>query len=89
MIDLAKALLDPSSVFASPQEVLINQELSREQKIQILKRWESDMREILVAEEENMQGKDVIINYEHIREALHTLDAKITTEEIPPTKQGG
>lgn len=89
MINLKQALIDPASVFASPKDVLINQEISRDQKIQILKHWESDMREILVAEEENMQGKDVLKTFESIRDSLHTLDAKIATEDTPPTKQGG
>jgi hypothetical protein len=89
MINLRQALIDPASIFVSPPEILLNRELSRDQKIFILKRWESDMREILVAEEENMQGEDVIQTFEAIRKALRTLDAKINTEDAPPTKQGG
>jgi len=89
MINLQLALLDPGKVFDSPQAVLLCQDISRDQKIMILKRWESDMREIQVAEEENMQGKDLVETYEAILNALHTLDADINLGDSPPTKQGG
>ena len=49
-----KALLDPASAFTSPEQVLTSAELSREQKIEILHRWEYDARQMEVAEEENM-----------------------------------
>ena len=35
-MDFEKAKLDPAAVFKSPQEVVSSQELSREQKIEIL-----------------------------------------------------
>jgi hypothetical protein len=89
MINLKQALVDPASVFSSPQAVLLNQELTRDQRVIILKRWESDIREIMVAAEENMRGKDVINTFTAIRNALHTLDAKINLEDRPPTKAGG
>ena len=43
-VELKRARLVPSSVFASPQEVLRSLELSRAQKIAILRRWEFDAR---------------------------------------------
>jgi hypothetical protein len=89
MINLKQALIDPASIFSSPQALLLDEEITRDQKIVILKRWESDVREIFVAEEENMQGKDVLKTFEAIRGALHTLDATINLEDSPPTKQGG
>ena len=49
-----KTLLDPASAFTSPEQVLTSAELSREQKIEILHRWEYDARQMEVAEEENM-----------------------------------
>ncbi len=89
MIDIQQALIDPATTFTSPKDVLIRNDLARHLKIKILKRWESDIREILVAEEENMQGKDVGETLTAIRQALHSLDAEIDTEDTPPTKQGG
>jgi hypothetical protein len=49
-----KALLDPASAFTMPEQVVTSTELSREQKIEILHRWEYDARQLGVAEEENM-----------------------------------
>ena len=46
MVDVEKALLDPGLVFKTPQELLANDELSREQKIEILRRWEYDVRAV-------------------------------------------
>lgn len=50
------ALGDPSSVFESPLDVLVDQRLNTEQKRSILAQWELDARELAVAEEENMGG---------------------------------
>ena len=41
-----KTLLDPASAFTSPEQVLTSAELSREQKIKILHRWEYDARQM-------------------------------------------
>ena len=57
-MDFEKAKLNPATVFNSPQEVVSNQELSREQKIEILRQWEQDARLMEVAEEENMPGPE-------------------------------
>jgi hypothetical protein len=43
-IELKRARLVPASVFASPDEVVASTELSRAQKIAILRRWEFDSR---------------------------------------------
>lgn len=88
MIKWKQALTDPTSVFKTPAELLLNNELTREQKIHILKRWESDIREIQVAEDENMQGKERV-DLKDVLDALNTLDAVINLEDTPPTKQGG
>jgi hypothetical protein len=57
MVDVEKALLYPGLVFKTPQELLANNELSREQKIEILRRWEYDVRQLQVAEEEGMGSR--------------------------------
>ena len=59
MVDVEKALVDPALVFKTPEEVLADSELSREQKIKILRRWEYDVRELQVAEEEGMEGRSL------------------------------
>jgi len=91
MIDIDKALLDPASVFKTPEEVLTSDELSRKQKIEILRRWEYDARELQVAEEENMIGTNSDILGEIMR-ALLSLDEESEMERLehsPSSKQGG
>ena len=41
-MDFEKAKLNPAAVFKTPREIVSSQELSREQKIEILRRWEQD-----------------------------------------------
>jgi hypothetical protein len=55
--DLAKALVDPEAVFDAPGDVLRREDLSREQKIWILRRWEHDAREQETATDEGMPGE--------------------------------
>jgi len=88
MIDVEKALLDPGLVFKTPEELLANNELSREQKIEILRRWEYDVRELEVAEEESMDGPQPV-TLDVVLSALRTLGAPADTERSAPTKQGG
>jgi hypothetical protein len=87
MVDVEKALLDPGLVFKTPDEVVTSNELSREQKIKILRRWEYDVRELEVAEEEGMKGSKVVPLNAVLR-ALRALKAP-RTERSAPTKQGG
>jgi hypothetical protein len=56
--DIERALLDPPAVFATPEEVRDHRGLSREQKIEILQRWEYDAADISVAVEEGMPGAE-------------------------------
>lgn len=91
MVDIDKAMLDPATVFESPDEVLKSEELSREQKISILRRWEYDARELQVAEEENMIGANVDI-LDQIMRALLQLDEESEVERLErsaSSKQGG
>lgn len=87
-MDIDKAMLDPTSVFTNPKEVLAEGSLTNVQKIQILRRWEYDARELEVAEEENMGGA-VPSMLGEILNALHRLNAEVDTEHSPPTKHGG
>jgi hypothetical protein len=54
-MDLEKALYNPAAYFKTPA-ALLRSDLSREQKIEALRRWEYDARLLQVAEEENMPG---------------------------------
>lgn len=72
MTDIKKAMLDPTAVFDNPMQVLHTNDLTHEQKIEILQRWRYDAQLLETAEEENMAGgqQDVL---ESILEALHAL----------------
>jgi len=85
MIDIEKAILVPASVFKTPEEVLNSQELSRDQKIKILRSWEYDARQLEVAEEENMIGpqEDIL---DQIIFALRSLDEEYNLDQTSPTK---
>ncbi len=86
MIDMKMAMLDPTMVFENPKDVVANEELSRDQKIEILHRWEYDARELEVAEEEaGMECRSPEI-FDLVVQALHTLGVERDTEHSPPTK---
>ena len=83
-----KAVLDPPSVFRTPADVLSDRTLSPTQKVEILRRWEYDAREVDVAEEEGMPALDDTL-LQQILKALQDLTGNVNTAETPPTKQGG
>ncbi|HUK41244.1 MAG TPA: hypothetical protein VLX11_09380 [Candidatus Acidoferrales bacterium] len=88
MINFQKALQDSALVFKRPEEISRKKELSRQQKIKLLRQWEYDVREIQVAEEENMDGPPAA-TLASIHEALNSLGVFHDSERSAPTKQGG
>jgi hypothetical protein len=68
-----RALVDPSLVFEDPESVL-RADLSRDQKLEILHGWEFDLRELAVAEEENMGGGEDSALLPRVRKALRALE---------------
>jgi hypothetical protein len=88
MINIERAKLDPASFFKTPHDVLIEQNLTIEQKIDILRRWSYDEREMSVAEEENMPRFDNHVSIlDEILKCL--LELGVEGEEThPPTKHG-
>lgn len=87
-MDIDKVQFGPGSVFASPEDIIEETSLTREQKIKILRRWEYDARELAVAEEESMAGGPPNMLSEIIK-TLHRLDADMDQEGSAPNKQGG
>jgi hypothetical protein len=79
MIDVEKAKLDPTSVFAHPKDVLTAQ-LSREQKIDILRRWAYDAREIEIADQENMGGRPIADPLDEVLRCLKELGAGLLSD---------
>lgn len=91
MVNIEVAKIDPSSVFKRPHDVVHEKTLSRSQKIDILRRWAYDERELAVAEEENMQsaahdGHGIILD--EILQSLLELGVDKDQDRPPPTKQG-
>lgn len=86
MTNLDKALLDPTIVYGDPREVVSDEDLTRDQKVEILRRWEYDAHELEVAEEEAgmAMGRPELL--ERVIEALHALGVVRDTEHTPPTK---
>ena len=85
-IDVKKAMLDPMMVFKEPKEVVANHELTRDQKIEILRGWEYDARQLEVAEEEAGMAVRQPEMFDRVVQALHTLGVERDTEHTPPTK---
>lgn len=90
MVNVKEALLNPAAVFHGPKEVVQNSDLSRQQKIEILRRWEYDARQLQVADEESMTApRAEPVPLDAILKALRALDAPADVEHSAPTKQGG
>lgn len=82
---------DVSERYAHPDEVLHDLSLSNAQKIKALKDWEQDLRQLMVASDENMPGTATgqpAESLKLVREALGTLSAAADTEKGSPSKSG-
>ncbi len=88
-IDLRKAMLNPARVFRGPEDVLEGEELTREQKIEILDRWKFDALQLQVAEEENMGSEQPSDILDRVLQALNALTTDPNLANSPPTKPGG
>jgi hypothetical protein len=72
-------LLDPANAFDSPDQVVTAEQLSREQKVQILRRWDNDSRQLMAAQSEGMTSADSgSVVLKQVQEALATLGAAST-----------
>lgn len=86
--ELADAFTSPVSIFDFPLEVVACPGLSREQKIEILKRWELDARALQRATDESMTGGEAP-QLDDVNRALMMLDPQNTTSDgfgSAPTK---
>ncbi len=54
--DYDQALLTPESIFADPMDVVETDSLTPEQKMTVLKRWETNATDLEVASSESMTG---------------------------------
>ena len=86
--DLETALLYPASAFGTPEALLARSDIDDDTKIELLRRWEYDARELEVEEEESMQAHDDDL-LARIHQALRGLGVRLDLESGPPTKQSG
>ena len=88
MVDLEQAIADPGSIFATPEMLVLRDDLSREQEIEILRRWKYDASKKYVAVEEGMPDGETDL-LRRILLALDQLGDGIDVEHVGPTKEHG
>lgn len=69
---LEDMMADPSAHFKSPDQVLEMSNLADAEKVEILRAWEVDARQLMAAAEENMLGGEDA-NLESVLSALKSL----------------
>ena len=75
MIPKAKLMRTPGAVFASPTDVVDNLELSREQKVAVLRQWKDEIMQRQAAEAEAMPGSPADADLlQQIADALLAID---------------
>ena len=85
MIDVTKAMLDPTMVFKEPKDVVASNELTRDQKIEILRRWKYDAQQLEVAEDEAGMAVRRPEMFDRVVHALRMLELEHDTEHSRPT----
>ena len=89
------ALADVGKCYAQPNDIVGSEDLSHQQKVKLLKQWEFDLRENLVASEENMTAETTPEGHSAellrgVRKALMAIGAVDHKDEsAAPMKQGG
>lgn len=58
MMDIQKAMQNPSRLFATPEAIESSAELTPQQKHAVLMQWKDQLQQLLVATEENMPGPE-------------------------------
>jgi hypothetical protein len=81
-------MLQPEAIFGEPENVLQDEGLSTDEKIEILRRWEYQAAEEAVALEEGMPGEESDL-LRRITVALGELTGPLDLERTSPTKQHG
>lgn len=75
---------DPSITYKKPADLLRADDISKEEKIKLLRDWEYTLRQMQVAEEENMSsGPDASL--QDVLDALHELGAESLDTGISKT----
>jgi len=88
MVDMVKAKSNPARVFTFPHQVTEERNLTHKEKVEILKSWEYDARELQVATEENMLGSNAELLDNILRELEKLGTISRNSERRSPTKHG-
>lgn len=73
---------------ATPKQLLDRDDLSLDQKVAMLREWELDLREQMVAEEENMPASEPMrVTLDEVLDALRSLGAESQFHDVT-TKHG-
>ena len=89
-----KALTDVSKVFGRPEDILSATDLTEAQKVALLKQWDTDLRLLMVASEENMTGtaapgRTTAELLQSVHKVMTRLGHGPTEENRSPSKAGG
>lgn len=82
---------DVAKYFQSPHELIDRDNISPDQKIELLKQWYYDLHLLMVATEENMTGTGTNVTAEKMREVramLDSLGVKLDPDKAGPSKTG-
>lgn len=82
---------DVSERYANPEKILNDRSLTKEQKIRKLTEWEQDLRQLMVASDENMTGTAAgqpAESLQAVSDALRALGVTVETKRESPAKTG-
>ena len=82
---------DASERYAHPEDILNDPSLTREKKIDVLHEWDQDLRQLMVASEENMQGTQsgqAAESLQAVTDALSKLGIDTNSKDASPAKSG-
>ena len=89
-----EALTDVSKVFGRPEDILSVADLTEAQKVALLKQWDTDLRLLMVASEENMTGtaapgRTTAELLQSVHKVMTRLGHPPAEENRSPSKAGG
>lgn len=73
-LEFERIIADPASAYGVPEKVLVDERLTKAQKIAVLKQWAFDAKELQVAEEENMRGNSKPTLLHQVLVVLHKVE---------------
>ena len=77
---------NPATRFARPGDVVVDQQLTTEDKHALLKDWEEDIRSRLVASEEGMTGATPKVGLADVLAAIAALPMETDSRPETPSK---